>query len=300
MHFNLAKIIKNYSLLTKTGIILFALVSAIAGYAVGFQTQGELELWEPVLLLVGLYFCAAGSFALNQAQEWRLDARMDRTASRPIPRGVFSPAQVYVISAVMISAGVLTLSLLGKMPVILAILTVILYNGIYTLLWKRNWVFGAVPGAIPGAMPVVIGYSATGGNIFSPECVYLFLIMFLWQMPHFWALAIRYREDYKQGGFPVLPVTVGVHRALYHVGLYVFAYVGVALLAPWFLPANVLYVALVFPVSLKVLWEFRKYYINCDRGAWLPFFLWTNFSLLIYLAVPVMDKWIASLFLHQL
>jgi protoheme IX farnesyltransferase len=165
---------------------------------------------------------------------------------------------------------------------------------VYTLFWKRRWAFGAVPGAIPGAMPVVIGFSANTPEIWRPECVYLFLVMFLWQMPHFWSLAIRFREDYQNGGFPVLPVRVGVNRALYHIGLYLFTYVGVALSAPWFLQAHILYVLLVLPISLKVIWEFYKYFQARESKAWLPFFLWTNLSLLIYLAVPVMDKWLLT------
>jgi protoheme IX farnesyltransferase len=111
-------------------------------------------------------------------------------------------------------------------------------------------------------------------------------------MPHFWCLAIRFKEDYKDGGFPVLPVQLGVPRTLYHMGLYVFAYVGVALSAPFFLTANVLYLVLVLPISMKVLWEFFKYHNEKAEKSWLPFFMWVNGSLLVYLAVPVMDKWL--------
>ena len=111
------------------------------------------------------------------------------------------------------------LSLLSLTSMALGLFTVALYNGLYTLYWKKKWAFGAVPGAIPGAMPVVIGYSANHANVFTPECLYLFLIMFLWQMPHFWSLAIRYKDDYKKGGFPVLPAVIGVPKTLFHIGL---------------------------------------------------------------------------------
>lgn len=287
------KLFKAYSQLTKTGIILFAIVSGLAGYAVSFKMLTAFEPLEPLLLVIGLYLVAGGGFALNQAQEWRLDARMERTRNRPIPKGLLQPWQAYVIAGLMITLGEFFLTALGPWPAGLALTTIILYNGIYTLFWKRQWVFGAVPGAIPGAMPVVIGFSVNNPEIWRPECVYLFLILFLWQMPHFWSLAIRFHEDYKLGGFPVLPVTLGVNRALYHVGLYLFTYVGVALMAPWFLQAHILYFLLVLPISIKVLLEFRKYYRNHEPKAWLPFFLWTNLSLLIYLAVPVMDKWLS-------
>ena len=109
-------------------------------------------------------------------------------------------------------------------------------------------------------MPVVIGFSVNTAEIWRPECIYLFLVMFLWQMPHFWSLAIRFREDYAKGGFPVLPVSLGVPRAMYHIGLYVFTYVGVALMAPWFLQAHMLiYFLFVVPVSVKVIcWNFAS------------------------------------------
>jgi protoheme IX farnesyltransferase len=286
------KTLKAYSQLTKTGIILFSLVSALAGYAVSFRLGQLFEPLQPILLLIGLYLTAAGGFALNQAQEWKRDAKMPRTWGRPIPRGVFAPWQAYVLGFGLALAGLAILSLIGTAPALLALATLVLYNGVYTLVWKRRSPFGAVPGAIPGAMPVVIGFSVNTPEIWRPECVYLFLVMFLWQMPHFWSLAIRFRDDYEKGGFPVLPVTVGVPRALYHIGLYVFTYVGVALAAPWFLPSHMLYLILVLPISLKVIWEFYKYFQAREAKAWLPFFLWTNLSLLIYLTAPVMDKWL--------
>lgn len=284
--------VRAYSQLTKSGIIVFSVVSAWAGYAVSFPAGRTLEWSELILMTVGLYLVAAGAFSLNQAQEWRRDLLMDRTKSRPIPMGLLRPWQGYAVAALFIAFGLAAMALVGRVPALLSLLTVLLYNGIYTLGWKKYWAFGAVPGALPGAMPVVIGYAVNSPRIWSAECVYLFLVMFLWQMPHFWSLAIRFRDDYERGGFPVLPVRIGVHRAIYHVGLYVFTYVGVALMAPWFLHAHIMYLLLVMPISMKVLWEFKKYHAAGGGRAWLPFFLWTNLSLLIYLAVPVMDKWL--------
>ncbi|MGE4130932.1 MAG: protoheme IX farnesyltransferase [Bdellovibrionales bacterium] len=284
--------LRAYLKLTKTGIVVFTLISALAGYAVAFQPGQEFDLIHLLLLLVGLYATAAGSFAINQAQEWRRDLLMDRTAKRPIPAGLIRPWQAYAVGVLLVVSGLGGLTIISDVAAKLALLTVILYNLIYTLFWKRYWAFGAVPGAIPGAMPVVIGYAVNEPEFWQPECAYLFLVMFLWQMPHFWALAIRFREDYEKGGFPVLPVRLGVNRALFHIGLYVFTYVGVAVMSPWFLQAHMLYLFLVLPISAKVVWEFFKYYRSTEAKAWLPFFLWVNMSLLVYLAVPVLDKWL--------
>lgn len=281
-----------YLVLTKSGIIVFAIISALAGYGVSYVPFEDFEPLTPLFLIFGLYFVSAGSFALNQAQEWKIDALMNRTKDRPIPQGVFAPWQAYTLSFFWCVLGLLILLVLGIWPALLALVTIILYNGVYTLFWKRRWAFAAVPGAIPGAMPVVIGYSVNETELWTPECFYMFMVMFLWQMPHFWSLAIRYKEDYQQGGIPVLPSKLGVDRTLYHMGLYLLTYVGVALAAPWFLHVNLLYVFLVLPISLKLIWEFFKYFGAKAQHSWIKFFLWINVSLLVYLLVPVADRWI--------
>ncbi len=282
---------KTFCTLTKTPIILFSILSSLVGYAMSYEMGRRVEFSEALLLIVGLYAVCAASFAINQAQEWRRDQKMDRTRHRPIPMGLVQPWQAYVLGGVFLVFGLSVLCVLKPLTAELALLTVVLYNGLYTIVLKRQMAFGAVPGAIPGAMPVMIGYSVNSDAIFSPECLYLFLIMFLWQMPHFWCLAIRYRQDYSKGGFPVLPLKVGIARTLYHIGLYVFAYVGLAMASPWFLKANVLYVLLVVPLCAKVLWEFALYHRAGGEQGWLKFFLWTNLSMLIFIAVPVFDKW---------
>jgi protoheme IX farnesyltransferase len=243
-------------------------------------------------MLVGLYLVSAGSFALNQAQEWQLDKKMDRTSGRPIPSGKMSISQVYILGMIFCIFGIFILYMLQPLAALVAGITVLLYNGAYTLYWKKRWAFGAVPGAIPGALPVVIGYAVNNTNIFSSECIYLFLIMFLWQMPHFWALAVRYRDDYARGGFPVLPTQIGIERTVYHVGLYTFTYAGVAIASPWFVSTHILYIVLIVPLALKVIWEFFKFFHSKNNERWLPFFLWTNLSMLVFICVPVFDKWI--------
>lgn len=288
---------KDFFNLTKFGITLFVLVTATAGYAVSFPVGQPLEMWQPLMLMIGLYLVSSGSFALNQAQEWRLDQRMPRTQGRPVPRGSIRPWQAYVVGILMTLFGALALYLLSPLTMTLALLTVVLYNGLYTLVWKRKWIFGAVPGAIPGAMPVVIGYSVNSPHIFSAESLYLFLLMFLWQMPHFWSLAIRFKSDYEKGGIPVLPVKIGEQRTLYHIGLYTFAYCGLALAAPWFLQTNVLYLILIMPIAIKLLVEFFKYFHAQSQKQWLPFFLWVNLSILVFLAVPAAEKWLTYLYL---
>ncbi len=287
---------KAFFKLTKPGISLFVMISGLAGYAISLPFHRPFDLTVPCLLLFGLYLVSTGSFALNQAQEWRLDQLMPRTSMRPLPQGDMSLVQVYSIATLCLLFGFLVLLLLSPWTALLAFLTVIFYNGFYTLLWKKRLAFAAVPGAIPGAMPVLVGYSVNSIMLWRPDCIYLFLIMFLWQMPHFWALSVRYKDDYAKAGFPVLPNRIGVERTIYYIGLYTFAYVALALSAPVFVPAHYLQVFIVIPIAVKVLWEFFKYQKSSETAAeghikWLPFFLWTNLSMLVFICAPVFDRW---------
>ncbi len=283
---------KAYFDLTKIGIVFFILISASSGYFLSLQ-EGSAFYWlHFIQFLLGLYFVSSGSFILNQVQEWKRDSLMPRTHQRPIPLGKVEPWQASFLGVLFVAFGASLLNLQSPLSGLLSLLTVILYNGFYTLIWKRHWVFGAVPGAIPGAMPAVIGYAMHSDRIWDPACIYLFLIMFLWQMPHFWCLAIRYKNDYLAGGFPVLAVARGVETTLFHMGLYVFVYVGVALVSPWFLKTHILYILIVVPVALKVLWEFFVYYSQNEQKGWIKFFLWVNFSLIVFMGVPVADHWV--------
>jgi heme o synthase len=289
--------------LTKSGIVVFVLVTGLAGYFLSWPPYQPVDVAHLVLTMAALYFFSAGSFAINQAQEWRADSEMPRTAKRPIPSGRVSTYQAWFLGIVFVIFGTIcgllvTPSVTGvpstsDVPwvAILGLSTVILYNLLYTLLWKKKWAFGAVPGAIPGAMPVVIGYAANTDQFMTPELVYVFMLLFLWQMPHFWSLAIRFKDDYRLGKFPVLPVAIGTEATLFHIGLYMFAYVALAVAAPWFTAVYWVYGLIVIPFAFKILYEFLRYYRAGGGQRWLPFFLWTNFSILVFLIAPVIDKW---------
>ena len=307
-------IFRAYNQLTKSGLSAFVLLTASAGYFLSLDTASGFAAFDSaashfagagfaparfsshfswrvfLCFLAGLYLVSAGGFILNQAQEWRLDRRMRRSRSRPIARGNISPLQGYILAFGFLLFGHFLLILLKPLTAALALLTVLLYNGFYTLLWKKYLSHGAVLGALPGALPPVIAYSLGDKGIFSPECVYLFVLMFLWQMPHFWSLAIRYREDYRRGGAPVLPVAWGVEKTIHEMGFYTIAYLGLALISPLFLRAGLMYLLFLPPLALKIFYEFYRYAKNPSR--WLKFFLWVNASLLVCLFVPVADKWL--------
>lgn len=283
--------LKIYFDLTKFGIVIFVLLTGIIGYAAGFSVESTLSIQHVINTILGLYFLSSGSLALNQVQECELDKKMQRTASRPVASGKIKPTAAAILAMLYIFTGLQLLYESSELAAYLGLLSVFLYNGAYTMYWKLRWAFAAVPGAIPGALPVTIGYAAVNSEILSSESIYLFLIMFLWQMPHFWVLAIKHADDYKKAGVPTLPVSIGIERTLFHIGLYTFVYAGVAIFSPWFVHASWNYLILVLPFAYKVLREFIVFYKSKGQQRWFAFFMWTNGSMLIFLLVPVLDKW---------
>lgn len=282
---------KLYSQLTKFGIVIFVLLAGIAGYATGFLIETQFQIMHFLTFIMGLYFLSSGSLALNQVQEYKLDQKMPRTQNRPIASGKIKPLAGLIISLCMILVGLDTLFQQSPTAGWVGVASVVFYNGFYTMFWKPRWVFAAVPGAIPGALPITIGYAVNNPNIFNSESLYLFLIMFLWQMPHFWMISLKFIEDYRKGGFPTLPVTVGVDRTYFHIGLYTFAYAGVAIASPFFLNTSWMYALLVFPFAFMLLKKFFIFYNSDGKVGWLAFFMWTNISMLVFIYIPVIDKW---------
>ena len=282
--------------LFKMGIVVFVLISAAAGYAIGHTVETQFSMIHFLLFMLGTFLISSGSLGLNQVQEAHKDSQMDRTQKRPIPSGVFNKKFATTLCVTHIVLGSIVLYLVSPLSMWVGIVIIFLYNGLYTLHWKPRWMFAAVPGAIPGALPGVLGFSAVNSNLLSSECIYLFLVMFLWQMPHYWTLAIKFKDDYAKAHFPILPVVVGKERTLYHMAFYVVAYSFLAIMSPFFIHFSYVYFLVVLPFAVKVTWEFLKYVRSTQEKAWLHFFLWTNFSLLIFLFAPVIDKWAPLIF----
>ncbi len=187
-----------YLQLGKFPLSLSVALSALVGYAL-FR---HILTAESLMLFAGILLLSMGSSALNQIQEKDIDARMLRTAGRPLPSGRLQNSYAVCFALLSLLAGLL---LIAQIPIhrpanlILAGIAVLWYNGLYTPL-KRLSPFAVAPGAIVGAIPPAIGYSAAGGHLLEPPLMLLVLFMILWQIPHFWLLQIRCREDYRRAG----------------------------------------------------------------------------------------------------
>ena len=156
--------------------------------------------------------------------------------------------------------------------------------------------YAAIPGAIPGSLPILIGYIAAGNAVWDVRGLYLFAILFFWQMPHFWVLALKYSNDYDQGGFPTLPVARGNHVTRFQITLWCLAYAALGLLSVLFFQTGILGLAGSLLTSVWLLAELIRFLRHPEQKTWLRFFLSINFSLIVYLAVISIDLW--SIYLH--
>ncbi len=201
--------------LAKPGIVQMVTITGAIGFTLGVLSLGAPGGIEHVAVvslgtLIGIIVSAAGANTLNQAIEHPRDARMRRTQSRPIPLGEMSPAGAWAIGLTESILGVLILLLLaGPAPALVSATIIVTYLGWYTPLKPRtSW--STLIGAFPGALPPLIGWTAAAGGglstLWSPAGWALVAIVFVWQMPHFFAIAWMYREDYAKGGYRVLPV----------------------------------------------------------------------------------------------
>lgn len=293
-----------YRELSKSGIVALVLISVLGGYLAGHSFEIPLDLGRLLLTLFGVLGVASGSSALNHWQDREMDALMPRTARRPLPAGRISESHVLIFSGVSVLAGTLILSLLSWKLVVLGLVAVFSYNVLYTLWWKRTMPFAAVPGAIPGALPILMGYVAAHGDVITPGGIYLFFILFFWQMPHFWVLALRFTDDYAKGGVPTLPVAHGTQITIGQIVIWCLAYCALALGAPVFFRVGSVYLFAAILICGKLLYELRLFARGGDLISdptskfWLRFFLWINFSLIGFIGAIVVDLWSIYLIRH--
>ena len=281
-----------YAELSKFGIVLLVLVSAGAGFMLRAPLGPEFPWAQGLLVLAGVMLLSCGASALNQVQERGRDGLMARTAGRPLPSGRLSHAQGLAFSIVAIVTGAAVLWLgVGPMAGILGLIASGFYNGVYTPWLKPNSPFAAVPGAIPGAIPPVIGWVAGGGHIADAGAVILFGILFLWQMPHFWALSLRYRADYAAGGFPMVSERVGVEGTARLIQLYALGLTAWALAAPTFGVGGPAALVAAAALGGRLIWLAAKFARQPDdQRGWLSLFLFSNFFLLLLFLVMVGER----------
>lgn len=177
--------------------------SAITGYLIS-RTHVTSSAY---LLSFGVFCLACGASVLNQMMERRQDALMERTRNRPIPSGQVRKSTAVLLIVTLFITGFICLGITGWIPALLGLINVLLYNIIYTRL-KRVTKWAVFPGALVGAIPPLMGYAASGINRLNPEIIWFSAFMFLWQLPHFWLILMKYRSEYEMAGFKTFSMQV--------------------------------------------------------------------------------------------
>ncbi len=175
---------------------------ALTSYA-GYVMFDERLSWEGLLAALGIFFLSSAASAINQLQEISLDAKMPRTQNRPLPSGSINIPFALVIISSFLAAGMLCLYFFGWEAVLWGFIGLMWYNLIYTPMKTRS-AFSVFPGAIVGAIPPIAGWVAAGGSIIDSRIHFLAFFFFLGQMPHFWLLVLKYKDQYKKAGFPII------------------------------------------------------------------------------------------------
>jgi len=224
--------LKDYSLLSKLRLSSLVVFSAAIGFVIG--TRGEFVFSQLCWLILGGFLVTGSSNAFNQIIERDLDRLMDRTKNRPLPAGRMSVVEAMVAAVLMGVAGILILWIfMNPLCGLLSALSLLIYTLIYTPL-KRITPFSVFVGAIPGAFPPLLGYVAAT-NVIGMEALLLYFLQFIWQFPHFWAIAWVMDDDYKKAGFKMLPSSGGRDRnSAFQTMAYTLSLVPLALLLHFF------------------------------------------------------------------
>src|SRR5580658_1135608 len=194
--------LRDYYTLTKPEVNLLILMTTSAGYYLA--SRGPFRIFGLINTLVGTLLVASGTATLNQWMERVWDGQMRRTASRPLPSGRLTGREAFIFGIVLsIAGGLYLLAAVNALSAWLAVSTLLSYLLVYTPL-KRKTPFCTLLGAFPGAMPTLIGWAGASANI-NRQAWFLFAILFLWQFPHFLAIALMYRDDYSSAGYRMLP-----------------------------------------------------------------------------------------------
>jgi protoheme IX farnesyltransferase len=242
----------DYLALTKPRLNVLVVATSAAGYYLG--ASGTPDPVPMVLAVAGTALVAAGAAALNQVYERDTDRLMRRTRMRPLPDGRVSPGDAKVLGSALSAAGLLLLlARAGALAAALAAATLVVYLVVYTPMKRRSHIATLV-GAVPGALPPLIGWTASHGRITAGGAA-LFAIVFLWQIPHFMAIAWMYRDDYAKAGFPMLPVIEpDGRRAGRQAVVYAAALVPVSLVPALIRLSGAWYLAIAVALGAAILW----------------------------------------------
>ena len=291
VHTSSVSILSDFKEITKMRLAISVVFSSVAGYFLGAEV---IDFVTVLLLAIGGYLMVGASNAYNQIIEKDLDSLMDRTRNRPIPAGRMSVNTAFIIASTFTILGLIVLYIVNPKTAMFGAVSIFLYVSVYTPL-KTRTPLSVFVGAFPGAIPFMLGWVAATGD-FSIEAGTLFMVQFFWQFPHFWAIGWWLFEDYKKGGFFMLPTGKRDKGTAVQVILYTIWTILVSLI-PVFGVTGRLYLTpvsgiLILLLGLGMLYYAFKLYRNRDAvSAKKLMFASVSYITLLQI-VYVLDKFI--------
>jgi len=252
---SLRTLLTQYNALTKPRVIQLIVFCALIGMVLAVPgAPGWADVKLAAIASFGIWLVAGAAAAFNCLVEKGIDAKMKRTAWRPTAKGELGDLQTGVFSALLCALGSALLYVwVNPLTMWLTFATFVGYAVVYTVILKPRTPQNIVIGGASGAMPPVLGWAAMTGDV-GPQAVILFLIIFLWTPPHFWALALYRVEDYRKSGLPMLPVTHGSEFTRLHILLYTFVLFAACLLPFVYGMSSWLYLAVAVVLSVGFCW----------------------------------------------
>ncbi len=285
--------LRAFYVLTKPRVNTLIVFCAVIGMFLAVP-EGLPNAFTVFAATVGIACVAGAAAAMNCLIEQHIDARMTRTRARPLPRGALSSGEALVFATVLGSCGLLVLhQAVNPLTMWLTLATFVGYAVIYTVLLKPRTPQNIVIGGASGAMPPVLGWAAVSGEV-SSDALLLFLIIFAWTPPHFWALALYRTADYARAGLPMLPVTHGSGFTRLSVLLYTFILFGVTLLPFATRMSGALYLAVAVALGLQFIryaWRLYREYSDALARRTFRFSIVYLFALFAALLVDHYLPW---------
>ena len=285
-----SSLLKQYLALTKPRVVMLITFCAIIGMAL--STPGWVPLGILINATVGITLVAGAAAAINCLVEQHIDAKMARTAWRPLPSGTLTPFQTLVFSGILGGIGTFLLyAFVNPLTTWLTLATFVGYAIIYTVILKPLTPQNIVIGGASGAMPPVLGWAAVTGQ--APiEAWVLFLIIFVWTPPHFWALALYRTDDYARSGLPMLPVTHGARFTQLQILLYTLLLVATTALPTLIGMSGMVYLASALFLGGYFLWLAWKLYQNYSEPLARKTFKYSINYLALLFAALLLDHYL--------
>ena len=274
--------LKNYYDLAKPGIVYGNVFTALAGFL--FASRWNFGLLYLVATILGMAFVIASACVFNNYLDRNIDRKMTRTRDRALASGAITAHDAIAYGILLFLLGTyLLFAYVNALTALVAIFGFVFYVAIYGLA-KRASHWGTVVGSISGAVPIVAGYTAASGQLDGPALI-LFFILVLWQMPHFYAIAIYRLEDYIAAGIPVLPSQVGMKATKIHIVSYIAVFIVAEVLLTAYGYAGYVYLLSVLIFGSVWLWKGIQGFKAPDDAAWARKFFF--FSLIVLVAFSV-------------